>query len=157
MIDQRSGMEAVGDLDKFLRFQMARGLGSAGGPASAGAGIGMGAGVGLMVPGLMSKVFSPDQKELSREVVATVTCPACQAQTPEQSRFCYRCGHAMVAQNLCPMCSHDLPSEAVYCLNCGHKLGAKAVCPHCSAELIAGSRFCGRCGKQVPDDGPAQA
>lgn len=157
MIDQRSGMEAVGDLDKFLRFQMARGLGSAGGPAAAGAGIGMGAGVGLMVPGLMSKVFSPDQKELSRETVTTVSCPACQAQTPEQSRFCYRCGHAMVAQNLCPVCNHDLPSEAVFCLYCGHKLGAKAVCPHCGAELIAGSRFCGQCGRQVADGGPAQA
>ena len=92
MIDQRSGMKAVGDLDKFLKFEMAKGLGAPGGPAGAGAGMGMAAGVGLMVPGLLNKVFSPEQKELRREPVATVTCPACHTDTPEQSRFCYRCG-----------------------------------------------------------------
>jgi membrane protease subunit (stomatin/prohibitin family) len=75
MIDQRSGLEAVGDLDKFLKFEMAKGLGAPGGPAGAGAGIGMAAGVGLMVPGLMSKVFSPEQKELKRETIATVITP----------------------------------------------------------------------------------
>ena len=91
MIDQRSGMEAVGDLDRFFKYVMARGLGAPGGVAGTGAGLGMGAGVGLMMPAMMNKVFSPEQEELKRESV-TVTCPACHSQTPEQSRFCYRCG-----------------------------------------------------------------
>lgn len=157
MIDQRSGMEAVGDLDKFLKFQVANGIGSSGGAGSAGAGMGMGAGIGLMMPGMLNKVFSPEQTELRREAVATVTCPKCHTDTPEQSRYCYRCGHHMVVQNLCPSCGHGLPTEAKFCLECGHQLDAKINCPHCSAELIAGSKFCGECGKAVDGSEPTEA
>ncbi|MFH2034803.1 MAG: SPFH domain-containing protein [Candidatus Zixiibacteriota bacterium] len=152
MIDQRSGLEAVGDLDKFLKFQMAKGLGSQGGPASAGAGIGMGAGVGIMMPGMISKVFSPEQTELKRESIPTVTCPKCHTDTPEQSRYCYRCGHQMIEQNSCPSCNQNLPGEALFCFKCGYKLDTKPQCPHCSAELIPGSKFCGECGKSVRND-----
>jgi membrane protease subunit (stomatin/prohibitin family) len=152
LIDQRSGIEAIGDLDKFLKFGMAKGLSSSGSPAGAGAGIGMGAGVGLMMPGLMTKVFQPEQTDLKRQSVATITCPKCQTETPEQSRYCYRCGNSMVKQNSCPGCNRELPTESNFCLNCGHKLDAKVCCPHCSAELIAGSKFCGECGKPIRDN-----
>ena len=152
MIDQRSGLEAIGDLDKFLKFGMAKGFGAPGSPAGAGAGLGMGAGVGMMMPGMMTKVFQPEQTDLKRETIATVTCPKCHTDTPEQSRYCYRCGHTMVQQNACPSCNQNLPTEANFCLHCGHQLDAKISCPHCSAELISGSKFCGECGKPIGDD-----
>ncbi len=152
MIDQRSGLEAIGDLDKFLKFGMAKGFGAPGSPAGAGAGLGMGAGVGMMMPGMMTKVFQPEQTDLKRESVATVTCPKCHTDTPEQSRYCYRCGHTMVQQNACPSCNQHLPTEANFCLHCGHQLDAKITCPHCSAELISGSKFCGECGKQTGEN-----
>jgi membrane protease subunit (stomatin/prohibitin family) len=152
MIDQRSGLEAVGDLDKFLKFEMAKGLGTPGGPSGAGAGMGMAAGVGLMVPGMLNKVFSPNQQDLKRESVPTVPCPKCHADTPEQSRFCYRCGSAMIAQNACPSCNKELPSEASFCLHCGYKLDTKLTCPHCNNEIISGSKFCGSCGKSLTDN-----
>jgi len=152
MIDQRSGLEAVGDLDKFLKFEMAKGLGSSSGSGAAGAGIGMAAGVGLMIPAMMSKVFAPEQTELRREPVPTVTCPICHTDTPEQSRYCYRCGHPMIPQAFCPSCGKELPTEANFCLFCGTKLDAKVKCPHCGAELIPGSKFCGECGKPVKQD-----
>lgn len=152
MIDQRSGLEAVGDLDKFLKYEMARGLGSSTGAGPAGAGMGMAAGVGLMMPAMLNKVFAPEQTELKRVPIATVTCPKCHTDTPEQSRYCYRCGHQMVIQNLCPACNKELPTEANFCLHCGYKLSAKATCPHCQAELIPGSKFCGSCGKPVDDN-----
>ncbi len=151
MIDQRAGMEAVGNLDKFLKFEMAKGLGSTGAAGAAGAGMGMAAGVGVMMPGMIQKVFAPEQTELRREPVPTVTCPKCHTDTPEQSRYCYRCGHQMVQQNVCPSCNTQLPSEAKFCFNCGQKLDAKAICPHCSAQLIPGSKFCGECGKPIDD------
>lgn len=156
MIDKRSGLEAVGDLDKFLKFEMARGLGGSG-TASAGAGIGMGAGVGMMMPAMMTKVFSPEQTELKRESLATVTCPKCHTDTPEQSRFCYRCGNSMMVLNACPTCKAELPVEAVFCHVCGLKLDASQSCPHCSAELIAGSKFCGECGKSTDEDSDDKA
>nr|MBN2278184.1 SPFH domain-containing protein [candidate division Zixibacteria bacterium] len=149
MIDQRSGLEAVGDLDRFLKFEMAKGLGASGGMAGAGAGVGVAAGVGMMMPGVMSSVFTPEQKDLRREAISTVTCPTCHADTPEQSRFCYRCGHQMVALNRCPSCNQELPTEANFCMHCGYKLDTKPSCPHCGTELIPGSKFCGECGKAV--------
>lgn len=155
LIDKRSGLEAVGDLDKFLKFEMAQGMGTAGGPAAAGGGMGVAAGVGVMMPGLLSKVFSPEQTDLKRESVSTVQCTACHAETPEQSRFCYRCGQAIFSQNVCPACKSELPTEAKFCMKCGFRLDAKFKCPHCSAELIAGSKFCGECGQRVTDgNGP---
>lgn len=160
LIDQRSGMQAVGDLDAFLKFQMAKGLGAPSGTASAGAGLGMGAGIGMLMPGMMSKVFAPEQTDLRSAPVATVTCPKCHADTPEQSRFCYRCGHAMVRQNQCPSCGHELPTESKFCLECGYKLDASVTCPHCSADLIPGSKFCGECGNAIvmkPNNGEADA
>ena len=157
MIDQRSGMEAVGNLDNFLKYEMAKGLGQSG-TMGAGAGIGVGAGVGMMVPaGVMSNVFAPEQVELRREAVATVTCPACHTDTPEQSRYCYRCGNPMVKQNNCPACNKELPTEASFCLHCGHKLDAKILCPHCKADLVPGSKFCGECGKKVDESGDQPA
>lgn len=149
MIDQRSGMEAVGDLDKFFKYEMAKGLGASGGVGPAGAGMGMAAGVGLMMPAMLNKVFSPEQTELTRESVSTVPCPTCHTETPEQSRYCYRCGHQMVAQNVCPSCNKQLPTEANFCLHCGYKLDTRLECPHCSAQLIPGSKFCGECGKAI--------
>ena len=153
LIDKRSGMEAVGDLDKFLKFEMAQGLGNQGGTAQAGAGMGVAAGVGMMVPGMLTKAFSPEQRELKREPVATVTCPKCHTDTPEQSRFCYRCGHQMITLNKCHACQNEIPTEAKFCHHCGIELNAKISCPHCSAELISGSKFCGECGKAIDENG----
>lgn len=152
MIDQRSGMEAVGDLDRFLKYEMARGMGGNSAAGSLGSMMGVAGGVGLMMPAMMSKVFSPEQTDLRRESVSTITCPKCHTDTPEQSRYCYRCGHAMVAQNSCPSCRKELPTEAAFCLHCGVKLDAKVHCPHCSNEMLPGSRFCGNCGKAANGD-----
>ena len=66
---------------------------------------------------------------MRKEPVATVTCPKCHTDTPEQSRYCYRCGHQMIVQNFCPSCHKELPSEAVFCLFCGLRLDAKELCP----------------------------
>ncbi|MCK4631919.1 MAG: SPFH domain-containing protein [candidate division Zixibacteria bacterium] len=152
LIDKRSGMEAVGDLDKFLKFEMATGMGGAGAGSAMTSGAGVAAGVGLLAPAMLSKVFSPEQTELKREAVPTVTCPKCHTDTPEQSRFCYRCGHQMVTQNRCTSCNQELPAEANFCHHCGFHLNAKLICPHCSEEVVPGSKFCGSCGKSINKD-----
>lgn len=157
MIDHRSGLEAVGDLDKFLKFEMAKGMGGTTGAGNIGTMMGIAGGVGMMMPGMLTKVFAPNQTDLSRESVSTITCPKCHTDTPEQSRYCCRCGHSMVTQNLCPSCHKDLPTEAAFCFHCGCKLDAKAHCPHCSAEMLAGSKFCGNCGKPANGSGAQQS
>ncbi len=147
-IDERSGMGAVEDLDKYLRFKLARSMDTAGGAAGQGAGMGVGMGVGMMMPGYLSKAFSQEQKELG-EGVATIQCPECLAHTPESSRFCYRCGHQMVVMNTCPNCSKVVPIHARFCMNCGQELKAKPRCSHCNTELLPGTKFCTECGEKV--------
>ena len=70
MMDERAGMEAVGDLDSYVRFKAARSMQEAashGGEGSAGTGVGLGAGVGMgmMIPRMlqesMSGASSPDR------------------------------------------------------------------------------------------------
>jgi membrane protease subunit (stomatin/prohibitin family) len=122
LIDQKSGLEAVGNLDDYLKFQLARGLGQADGAGSAGAGMGMAAGVGFMMPGMLAGLMQPQPSASRQEPVGAVTCPAC---------------------------GRSLPNEAKFCFECGHKLAAMATCPHCQAELIPGSRFCVECGRPV--------
>ena len=61
IIDERSGMGAIGDMNNYMKFKTARAIGdaaqqpaaAAGGTVGAGLGIGMGAGLGAMLPGMM--------------------------------------------------------------------------------------------------------
>lgn len=151
MIDQRSGMGAVGDLDKFLKFGMAKAFASSGdtGLPAAGAGIGMGAGVGLLAPLMMSKALSPQQTDFKEESLPTVTCSDCGADTPEESRFCYKCGHQIITINKCGNCSAELPANAVFCSQCGNKLAATLSCKDCGHSLPTGTKFCYHCGNKT--------
>src|SRR5262249_51678633 len=93
MIDERSGMGAVGDLDRFLKFKAAKAMGDAatqgggalGGGAAAGVGVGVGAGLGMMMPGMLAK-------SVGTAAAATIACPSCQTAIAADSRFCPRCG-----------------------------------------------------------------
>lgn len=149
MIDEKSSMKAVGDLDKFLKYSLAKAMGSGGDLTQAGAGMGIGAGVGMIMPAYLQGAFSPGQRDLKNEPIPTVTCPKCGAETPENSRFCYKCGHQMVAINVCPNCDAELPVEANFCHNCGKKLDEKAVCGKCGTKLTPGSKFCTNCGEKL--------
>jgi len=149
MIDEKSSMKAVGDLDKFLKYSLAKAMGSGSDSAQTGTGLGMGAGIGMMVPGLLQGALSPEQRDLKTEPLPTVTCPKCNTDTPENSRFCYKCGHQMVAVNTCPNCEEELPAEANFCHNCGKKLNEKTVCGKCGAKLPPRSQYCTECGEKL--------
>jgi len=149
MIDEKSSMKAVGDLDKFLKYSMAKALSSGGDAAQGGAGMGMAAGVGLMVPAMLSKAFSPDERNLASESVPTVTCPKCGIDTPQNSRYCYKCGNPMIASDRCPECGTDLADNANFCSSCGKSVREKAVCKNCGTKLPAGSKFCTNCGEKL--------
>ena len=149
MIDEKSSMKAVGDLDNFLKYSLAKAMGSGGDSAQTGTGLGMGAGIGMMVPGLLQGALSPEQRDLKTEPLPTVTCPKCNTDTPENSRFCYKCGHQMVAVNTCPNCEEELPAEANFCHNCGKRLDEKTVCGKCGAKLLSGSQYCTECGEKL--------
>jgi membrane protease subunit (stomatin/prohibitin family) len=118
MIDERSGMGAVGNLDQFLKFKAAKAMGDAatsgglGGGAGAGLGVGVGAGIGMMLPGMLGKA-------LGAEPTATMPCPGCQAAIARDSRFCPRCGRQLTVARQCARCHADLPTDARFCSSCG--------------------------------------
>ncbi len=53
-----------------------------------------------------------------------MTCPQCQRENSESSRFCNACGHAFVL--FCPDCSGRNPPESRFCHACGRSLEPQA-------------------------------
>jgi membrane protease subunit (stomatin/prohibitin family) len=157
MIDERSGMAAVGDLDSFLKYKAAKALGDAatsggmaGGGAAAGMGLGVGAGLGMMIPGMLYKVIG--NGEPTAEKIAakgTVNCPACHGEVPIDSRFCPHCGHQLVVIRKCPRCNENLSAADKFCPSCGLDLGAELRCGKCHTKLPQGTKFCFNCGEKV--------
>jgi membrane protease subunit (stomatin/prohibitin family) len=156
MIDEKSGMSAVGDLDSFLKFKAAKALGDAavsGGPAggaAGGMGLGIGAGMGMMIPGMLYKVLGngePTNEKIAQK--GTVNCAKCHGEVSLDSRFCPHCGHQMVVIRKCPSCSKDLGAGDKFCPSCGLDLTTQFVCKKCGAKLPPGTRFCFNCGEKA--------
>lgn len=157
MIDERSGMGAVGNLDQFLKFKAAKALGDAagatgvgGGEAGTGLGMGVGMGMGMMLPGMLYKVFGADA--VTPEQIAargTVNCPECYGEVALDSRFCSHCGHQMVVISKCPRCQKNVTAKARFCSSCGTDLQTQLRCRGCQTTLPPETRFCFHCGEAV--------
>jgi membrane protease subunit (stomatin/prohibitin family) len=153
MIDERAGMQAVGDLDKFFKYKAAKAMGEAAtsGASGAGAGMGMGvgAGMGMMIPGMLYNVLNHDGPAEQIGDRSIVNCPQCHGEVSIDSRFCSHCGHQMVAIRKCPHCSSNLNASDNFCPVCGFNLKTELQCPSCKTKLPAGTKFCFNCGEKV--------
>jgi membrane protease subunit (stomatin/prohibitin family) len=131
-IDERSGMEAVGGMDRYFQYKaaqaigdLAKGGGGGGGEggsdigtaATAGLGLGAGAGLGMMIPGML-------QQAMAGGAQPKVRCPNCSQDIPFGSKFCPNCGTNLAATVTCPKCSATLPAGSKFCPNCGQNLTA---------------------------------
>lgn len=159
MIDERSGLEAVGNLDEFFKFKAAKAMGDAasssgsgGGGAGAGAaggmGVGLGAGLGMMIPGMLAQNVSRPSATATG-TIEMLECPKCHNEITPDSRFCQNCGTHMVVMNRCQDCGTELPAEAKFCSDCGKEIGVDLTCPHCDAKLPPGTKFCTSCGERL--------
>ena len=156
MIDERSGMQAVGDLDAFLKFKASKALGdaakaeggAAGSAAASGMGMGVGAGMGMMLPGILLKSMEEGSKSTpSRK---KLECPKCYTKMPFEARFCPSCGHQILKLNKCLQCGKDLPLEAIFCMVCGAKVEkTERVCSKCGTQALAEAVFCNQCGEKL--------
>jgi membrane protease subunit (stomatin/prohibitin family) len=120
-IDERSGMGAVGDLDKYLRFKSALALGEAathsggaGGTLDAAAGLGL----GMSVMRSAQQGTGPSASGQAAAQPASPPCPTCSKPTPAGAHFCPGCGANLVAR-LCSKCQQPLPGGASFCPACG--------------------------------------
>jgi membrane protease subunit (stomatin/prohibitin family) len=97
VLDQRIGINMVGDLGRLTQFETAQALPVAaanpGGVAGIGAGMGAGA---VMAQNMMNAVKSAEtaaaSPPASPPAVDTRFCIACGRTIPKQSRFCWECG-----------------------------------------------------------------
>jgi membrane protease subunit (stomatin/prohibitin family) len=154
MIDERSGMGAVGNLDAYLKFKAARAMGDAaqggggeaGGAAAAGMGLGVGAGLGMMLPGMMREAMQGGGGSAGGATPAggsgggaaagggaggsaggAGAAPGGGAGAPEGGPGAAGEGGAQPA---------------------GGGAAAAAFCHQCGSKLPAGARFCPSCGTQ---------
>lgn len=155
MMDEKSSMGAVGDLDAFLKFKAAKAMeeaarsqgDGAASAASSGMGLGVGAGMGMMLPGILMKGLNLQggEKEPSAQ------CPKCFAPIQFDARFCPACGHQILKVNACLKCGAELPPEANFCMLCGAKVErVERRCPKCGAGALAEAVFCNQCGERLP-------
>jgi tetratricopeptide (TPR) repeat protein len=49
-------------------------------------------------------------------------CPKCQAELPNNAKFCGVCGQPLKAERVCAQCGHVNPQDFQFCLQCGHSL-----------------------------------
>jgi membrane protease subunit (stomatin/prohibitin family) len=162
MIDERSGMAAVGNLDDFMKFKAAKALGDAaagvgagGGQAAGGLGVGLGAGLGLMLPGMIYQTLRPEDADPQRiRERGTVNCPDCHGDVPLTARFCPSCGHLWVVANKCPHCGKNVTAQAKFCPACGVNLKAALTCPQCNTPVPPGTKFCTNCGEAIAPPAP---
>lgn len=132
MIDERAGMGAIGDMQRYLAFKAARGIEAAAtnpGEAGSAAGLGLGAGIGMMMPQMIAGAMAGAQRgagpvpgaPAAAAPVAGVPCPKCQAVVPAGSRFCNNCGASLLPA-ACPKCNTPAAPGAKFCANCGNAL-----------------------------------
>ncbi|HEY2738522.1 MAG TPA: SPFH domain-containing protein, partial [Thermoanaerobaculia bacterium] len=135
MIDERSGMGAIGDMNAYMKFKTARAIGDAAaqpggtnGTLGAGLGVGMGAGLGAMLPGMMRDAMqsggggAPAPPPVQPPVQQAAPQPA--APAPAAAPDAGGAGGAAAA-------------------------GTPAFCYNCGTKLPPGSRFCPSCGTKV--------
>jgi membrane protease subunit (stomatin/prohibitin family) len=129
LIDERSGMGAIGDMNAYMKFKTARAIGDAAaqpggtnGALGAGLGVGMGAGLGAMLPGMMREAMQGGGTPQSPQAPQV-------PQTPQ--------GQGGQGTPTAPDAGGAAPA------------GTPAFCSNCGTKLSPGSRFCPSCGTKV--------
>ncbi|HXE08151.1 MAG TPA: SPFH domain-containing protein [Acidobacteriaceae bacterium] len=94
-LDQRIGMNIVGDIDKYTQYAAAQSMTVAAGNPSGGAGLGMGLGVGAAAAQVMaSTLHTASPATPTAAGAATKFCTSCGHSIPQAAHFCPDCGKA---------------------------------------------------------------
>jgi predicted ATPase len=56
-------------------------------------------------------------------------CPKCQAELPDNAKFCGVCGQSLKAERVCVQCGHVNPQDFQFCLQCGRSLAEQVTTP----------------------------
>jgi membrane protease subunit (stomatin/prohibitin family) len=103
ILDQRIGMNMVGDLGKFTQFEAAESLDIAAANQGGAAGMGMGLGAGAAVAQTLSASLRPT---FSAPAAPVATAAPVAAASATDTKFCIECGQ-------------PIPQRAKFCAECG--------------------------------------
>jgi len=115
MIDTRSGLSALGNMDEYMKYQMAKSIEKAAenpsGMASGGMGMGAGLGMGFMMPqmiqGAMQPGYQNQQQYAAPQAQAPVQAPV---QTPPAQAEAPQAQAPIIPQNDPPATTQQAPS-----------------------------------------------
>jgi len=148
VIDERTGMAAVGDLNQYYRFKAARAIEKAAEQEGGGAGEGMGMGVGLGMGMSMAQMMGGAMRTTTEQ-----PCPECNKPMPTGSNFCPGCGNKIGLPDetliICGKCQADNPAKAKFCGACGEELLVAGYCPKCGEAMDEADKFCPECGEKM--------
>jgi membrane protease subunit (stomatin/prohibitin family) len=155
LIDERSGMGAIGDMQAYMQFKAAQSMKDAaqqpGGAAGQGMGLGLGLGYGQMMAGAIAGQ-GQQQQGGAAPPQQMVPCAKCGTMNPAGAKFCSNCGAQQQAQQQameeCPACHTQIAAGSKFCSNCGQSTVPQP-CKNCQTPVQAGSKFCPNCGTPV--------
>ena len=150
MIDERSGMGAIGDMSAYMQFKAAQSIQDAakqeGGAAGQGMGLGLGLGFGQVMAGAVGGAHAQGSG------TQTVPCAKCGTQNPTGAKFCSNCGATQQAPQAasveCPSCHAQVQAGSKFCATCGTSVVPQP-CKNCQAPIQPGGKFCASCGTPV--------
>jgi membrane protease subunit (stomatin/prohibitin family) len=156
MIDERSSMGAIGDMNAYMQFKAAQSMQDAakqpGGAAGQGMGFGLGMGYGQVMAGAFGGQQQPQGGGGGAAQAQTVPCSKCGTQNAAGTKFCSNCGAPQQAPQTatvsCPACQAQVPPGTKFCNNCGQSLVPQP-CKNCQTPVNPGSKFCSSCGTPV--------
>ncbi|MFB3826112.1 MAG: SPFH domain-containing protein [Bryobacteraceae bacterium] len=104
LLDQRIGMNIVGDMGRYTQFQTAQSIPEAARNEGGGAGIGAGLGAGMVMAQQMMNAMKPPEQirpaapeaapQAAPPAGETKFCIECGKPIPKRSKFCAECGAA---------------------------------------------------------------
>lgn len=141
VLDKRTSMGILGDLNKYTQYQAAEALRDAAkneGSGTVGAGLGLGAGVafGGMMANTLHQSNQPNKQSSQSQshpqpqpaqpqspTANATTCPHCNSDVPEGFKFCGNCGQSVIkAFPKCEKCNKEFNQSMKFCPECGGKL-----------------------------------
>ena len=156
MIDERSSMGAIGDMNAYMQFKAAQAIQDAAKQEGGAAGQGMGLGLGMSYGQVMAGAFGGQQQHPQQGGGAQpsqgIPCAKCGTPNAAGTKFCSNCGAPQQAPQAatveCPACHGQVVAGSKFCNNCGQSMVPQA-CKNCQTPVPPGSKFCASCGTPV--------
>ncbi len=151
MLDKRTSMGIVGNMNQYAQFQAAEAIKDAaqnpGGLAGAGVGLGAGAVFGNMMG---QNLFTQNQQPQNANQGNMNVCPSCGVQVPAGNKFCPTCGKPMAkAKGSCVKCGVQIDEGTKFCPECGSPQNVEKHCTNCGAKIEGDVKFCPECGTKL--------